>query len=206
MIVKSFMTGPLSVNSYIVADESKKKGFMVDPGGYSHPMDNFVKENGIQIEYIILTHGHGDHIGGVKSYLEQYPGCKLVACKYEAEMLANSRINFSKETCGVPVTLTADLLVDDGDQLSIGSLEAKFIFTPGHTTGGMCILVNDCLFSGDTLFAQSIGRTDFPGGSFEVIKDSIRNKLFVLPDDTQVYPGHMGPTTIGYEKRNNPFV
>lgn len=206
MILENFMSGPLSVNCYIAADEKTKKGFMIDPGGHNKNMVEFIKKNQIQLEYIILTHGHGDHIGGVKAYLEEYPECKLVACKQEAAMLADTRMNFSMETCGMPVALTANMLVEDGDKLMVGNLELEFFHTPGHTTGGMCILVEDCLFSGDTLFAQSIGRTDFPGGSYEEIKASIRNKLFVLPDETHVYPGHMAPTTIGFEKRNNPFV
>ncbi|WP_027399663.1 MBL fold metallo-hydrolase [Anaerovorax odorimutans] len=206
MILKNFMSGPLSVNCYIVADEETKKGFMVDPGGYNQLMVNFIKENQIELEYIILTHGHGDHIGGVTAYLDEHPHCKLVACKHEAELLRNPNMNFSAETCGVPITLNPNILVDDGDKLSVGKMELTFYHTPGHTKGGMCILVDNYLFSGDTLFAQSIGRTDLYGGSYKEIKDSIRNKLFVLPDDTQVYPGHMEPTTIGFEKRNNPFV
>ncbi|MEG1930954.1 MAG: MBL fold metallo-hydrolase [Anaerovorax sp.] len=206
MIVEGFGSGPLGVNCYIAVDEKTKKGFMVDPGGYVEDIETFIKVNEIQIVYIILTHGHGDHTGGVKRFMELYGDAKLVACKDEAEMLKNSYENFSVETYGEPLSLTADVLVGDGDTLTVGDLVLTFIHTPGHTTGGMSIYVENCLFSGDTLFAQSIGRTDFPGGSFPQIIDSITKKLFLLPDDTQVYPGHMGPTTIGFEKRNNPFV
>jgi glyoxylase-like metal-dependent hydrolase (beta-lactamase superfamily II) len=107
---------------------------------------------------------------------------------------------------GHPVALSADRYVADGDTMKVGELELKFLHTPGHTPGGMCILAEDVLFSGDTLFEQSIGRTDFPGSSYQDIVKSIREKLFVLPDDTTVLPGHMGATTIGFEKENNPFV
>lgn len=206
MKIENFMSGPLAVNSYIVADEITKKAFIVDPGGHNNNMVNHIKENELDIEYIILTHGHGDHIGGVNSYLEEYPKAKLIAGIYEKELLENPNLNFSKETCGIPISLIADKYVTDGETLKLGNMNLTFIHTPGHTLGGISILVGDVLFSGDTLFAQSIGRTDFPGSSFADIKASIQKKLYTLPIDTKVYPGHMGPTTIGFEKENNPFV
>ncbi|MBR0596657.1 MBL fold metallo-hydrolase [Sinanaerobacter chloroacetimidivorans] len=206
MIIKNYLSGPLSVNSYLVVDEKTKKAFIVDPGGHNVNMVSNIKENGYHIEYIILTHGHGDHIGGVPAYQKEFPGAKLVAGKLEQEMLRNAKMNFSQELSGIPVSLNPDILVADGDTLMVGNLELKFLFTPGHTVGGISILAEDALFSGDTLFAQSIGRTDFPGSSFAAIKSSIENKLYTLPDQTTVYPGHMGTTTIGFEKENNPFV
>ena len=122
-------------------------------------------------------------------------------------MLHDIRWNCSADF-GMPYTVDADIYVNDGDELQVGSVELKFFHTPGHTPGGMCIYAEKehVLFSGDTLFRQSIGRTDFKGGSFTQIKDSIHSKLFVLPDETYVLPGHMGPTEISFEKRNNPFV
>ena len=206
MRIQKFMTGPLQVNTYLVSDEATKKGFMVDPGGYSEKIRETIDEEKIELEYIILTHGHGDHIGGVADFKSLYPQARLVAAKEEKAMLSSPSMNFSRETTGKPVELVPDLAVEDGDQLMIGNLELKFILTPGHTKGGMCILADKALFSGDTLFQQSIGRTDFPGGSLDEIRHSIINKLFILPEDTQVFPGHMGITTIGNEMRNNPFV
>ena len=138
--------------------------------------------------------------------MEEYPTAKLIAGSKERELLENPNLNFSKETCGFPISLVADKYVSDGETIQVGNMELRFLHTPGHTSGGISILVGDVLFSGDTLFAQSIGRTDFPGSSFADIKASIRDKLYTLPGDTQVYPGHMGPTTIGFEKENNPFV
>ena len=122
-------------------------------------------------------------------------------------MLENPNLNQSPGF-GVPYSTKADILVSDGDELKVGDVTLKFIHTPGHTEGGMCIYVKEAkaLFSGDTLFRQSIGRPDFPGGSYKEIMDSIRKKLFLLPDDTNVFPGHMGTTSIGFEKENNPFV
>lgn len=206
MIIKNFYTGPLSVNSYVVTDEKTKKTFMVDPGGHNTDMVNYIKENELDLEYIILTHAHGDHIGGVPDMKKEFPNTKLLGCIYDKEMFENAKLNMSSMIYGYPVEFTADKYVADGDIMKIGEMELKFFHTPGHTPGGMCIQLEDVVFSGDTLFEQSIGRTDFPGSSFQAIVKSIHEKLFVLPDSTKVLPGHMGTTTIGFEKENNPFV
>lgn len=206
MIIKSFHTGPLAVNSYVVTDEKTKKTFIVDPGGHNLNMVNYIKGDNLEVAYIILTHGHGDHLGGVPDLMKEFPSAKLAAGIYDKEMLANPNLNMSAMVQGYPVSLSADLYLNDGETLKVGDMELKIIHTPGHTPGGICILVENFLFSGDTLFEQSIGRTDFPGSSFQAIVKSIREKLFILPEDTTVLPGHMGSTTIGFEKENNPFV
>ncbi len=206
MQVYRYMTGPLSVNTYLAVDEETKKGFIVDPGGKDNNLLEYVKDNGIQIEYIILTHGHGDHIGGLSDYKNAWPEALVVAHKEERQLLSEPKMNFSAETCGRPISITADRYVKDGEEMEIGQLTLKFLFTPGHTPGGMSVYVGDSLFSGDTLFAGSVGRTDFPGSSFDALKQGIEEKLYTLPNETKVYPGHMGPTTIGREKEQNPFV
>lgn len=205
MIFKCMESGRMGANTYFVADEKSKLGFIVDPGGHNSNMVNFIRESGCAPAYIILTHGHCDHIAGVDAFMEEFPHMKIVACAAEKEILSDPGLNLSP-MLGKALSIEADLWVNDNDRLSVGDLDLKFIHTPGHTPGGMCILVEDILFSGDTLFRQSIGRTDFPNGSFEELKNSIHNKLFILPDETQVFPGHMGATTIGFEKRTNPFV
>ena len=206
MKIYRYVTGPLSVNTYLVVDEETNKGFIVDPGGEDIDLLEFVKENNIEIEYIILTHGHGDHNCGLESYQKAWPKASLIVHEEEHELLSDPRKNYSTMTCGRPLSFTADHYVQDGEILKAGGLEIKFVFTPGHTPGGMCVYVGDSLFSGDTLFARSIGRTDFPGSSFAALKKSIEEKLYTLPADTMVYPGHMEPTTIGIEKEQNPFV
>ena len=200
-------SGALGVNTYLVVDESTKEGFIVDPGGYNPKLTKKVSDEGIAIKYIVLTHGHADHISGVNEHLDDFPNAKVVVHTNEKPMLEDPRENQSL-MFGSAQTVKGDIFVNDGDELEVGNLRLKFIFTPGHTPGGMCIYVEseDVLFSGDTLFRQSIGRTDFPGGSFRDLADAVHTKLFILPDETVVLPGHMGQTSIGFEKGNNPFV
>lgn len=207
MEITCMPSGALGVNTYLAVDEATNEGFIVDPGGYNPQLTEKVRDENIDIKYIVLTHGHADHICGVNEHLKDFPDAKVVADAAEKPMLEDMRLNQSK-MFGTPCTVEADVWVSDGDEMQVGELTLEFFHTPGHTPGGMCIYIasENVLFSGDTLFRQSIGRTDFPGGSFEELADAVHNKLFVLPDDTTVLPGHMGATTIGFEKGNNPFV
>ena len=206
MKIVNIPTGMLQANTYLVCDETSRLGFIVDLGGYSKELKNIIEKNDIQIQYIVLTHGHGDHIGGVQEHLRDFPDAKVVCSRAEEKMLLDPELNEAHHFGPEKVSFKPDILVDDGDTRTVGNMTMKFIMTPGHTEGGMCILIDDVLFSGDTLFCRSIGRTDLAGGDFRTIMESIKKKLFLLPDETQVLPGHMGPTTIGFEKENNPFV
>ena len=198
-------TGPIMANTYLVHDENGV-GFILDPGDYSHGIADRIQKDNLTITHIVLTHGHVDHIGGVERFREILPGAQVVACSKETEMLGDPVLNSSRDLYRRDIIVQADILVNDGDTLDVGDMTLKFLHTPGHSPGGMCVLVDDVVFSGDTLFCASIGRTDFWGGDFRVLADSIRNKLYTLPDDTVVLPGHMGQTSIGFEKENNPFV
>ena len=206
MKIFSYITGPIQVNTYLVYDEATNKGFIVDPGDYSQKLSKQAMDLGLEIEYIILTHGHADHIGGVEKFKRDFASAKLVAHEKERDMLGNPALNSSGEMFPQPISLVADIWVKDGDKLQVGNMELKIIHTPGHTMGGMSIYVDGVVFSGDTLFRYSIGRTDFYGGDFSDIMNSIKKRLFALPDDTIVLPGHMQQSTIGDEKKGNPFV
>ena len=206
MKIFNMPSGPLMVNTYLVIDEKNKEGFIVDPGGYDTGLIEEIRKLETDIKYIILTHGHGDHIGGVKGYRKDMPAAKIVASAAEKDLLADASMNMSMMTQNEVIEIHADILVDEGDELYVGDMKLRFIMTPGHSPGGMCILTGNVLFSGDTLFHSSVGRTDLPGGSFEELSKAIHEKLLILPEDTMVYPGHMGPTSIGFEKQNNPFL
>lgn len=205
MEIIEYQTGPLQTNTYLVFDETKE-AFLVDPGSYLKQISNKITEKELDLKYIVLTHGHGDHIGGIQMFKADYPEVKVVALDEEKATLNDSVLNNSKILLHGETTLDADIYVHDGETMKIGDMELKFLATPGHTPGGMSILIGDVVFSGDTLFKTSIGRTDMPGGDYNQLIDSIRTKLFTLPDDTKVYTGHMGNTTIGWEKKHNPFV
>lgn len=207
MQIYNIPTGAIGTNTYLVYDENSMEGFLVDPGAYNSGVSDKIKDLGIDIRYIILTHGHADHIMGVEGFKNDFPGAELVANINEKGMLNDRVLNMSVQF-GDPTEIDADIYVDDGDTMDVGGMHLEFLFTPGHSPGGMCIYIPDekTLFSGDTLFQSSIGRTDFPGCSFEALKQSIHEKLWPLPEDTSVFPGHMGPTNIGFEREHNPFV
>jgi hydroxyacylglutathione hydrolase len=200
MQIKVFPCGALQTNCYLAWEEGSKSAFIVDPGDISPDLKSFIQKENILPEYIILTHGHGDHTGGIADLKRAYPDIQLVASKKEKKFLIDRKASYGEGG------IECDIYVDDGEELLVGSQKLKFISTPGHTPGGMCILMNKVLFSGDTLFRASVGRTDFPGGNTEDLICSIKGKLLVLPEDTKVLPGHEEQTTIGYEARFNPFV
>ena len=193
-------------NCYLVIDEESKKGFIVDPGGFDQVLRKTIDDETIELVYIILTHGHSDHIEGVPEYKRLFPDAKVVCAEDERPMLADPHLNFTGFMGRGGLSLEPDVTVKEGDLITVGNMSFKVLMTPGHTPGGMCLYGEGVLFSGDTLFHASIGRTDFPGGSYGQIIDSIQRKLFVLPDETRVFPGHEGETTIGYEKKYNPFL
>lgn len=204
LMMKQFYTGPLYVNTYLVYDSETKKGFIIDPGGTAPALDSFIETSKIKPQFIILTHGHGDHIGGVDAYRKKF-GIPMYAHWKEQELLADPDYNGSKMMFPGGLSVVADKWLNDNDVIDFEGNQLKIYHTPGHSPGGIAIHVNNWLFSGDTLFAGSVGRTDFPLCSTSDMFDSIRDRLFTLPPETEVYPGHEGSTTIGREIQYNPF-
>ena len=187
-------------NMYVIADENTKEGVLIDAGGGVDKIVNFIENMQIKLKYIILTHCHVDHVAGLRGLKKEYPRAKIIINVEDAEGLADASINMC-EYLGVENNfLNADITVKEGDKIQFGDLEALIIHTPGHTAGSMCILIKDALFSGDTLFKGTRGRTDLKTGSEREILWSIKDKLLELPEDTIVYPGHGATTIIKDEK------
>lgn len=197
--------GALQTNCYIVYDEKTKDTAVIDPGANFTKIKSYIETNELNIKYIIITHAHGDHIGALKE-LKDYSNATVCIHKEDNEMLKSKGRNLSGMMGGTGIEMTADKFLEDGEILEIGDTKLKIIHTPGHSRGGISIYCDRVLFSGDTLFQDSVGRTDLYGGSMTELIKSIREKLFILPDDTRVYPGHGPSTTILHEKQENSFV
>lgn len=205
MKIITIPAGIYAANCYIAYSEDTKKGIVIDPGGDVDDIMAKIEEFNLNIKYIVLTHGHGDHIGGILE-LKSLIDVPVAIHKEDEYMLKDGSINLSSQMPMGTVELEADILLEDGDEISFGDLNAKVIHTPGHTPGGISLKIGNSIFTGDTLFAGSIGRTDFAGGSYEEIISSIKNKIIIYPEETIVYPGHGPATNIKLEKENNPFL
>lgn len=205
MKIMRIPAGVYAANCYIVYSENTKDGIIVDPGGDVDDLMGFIERNNLKIKKIILTHGHGDHIGGVIG-LKKALNADIMIHKDDQELLIDGNKNLSSTMSIGTVALKADKLLNDGDIIEFGDLKAEVIHTPGHTKGGIALKINNSIITGDTLFAGSIGRTDLIGGSYETIIKSIKEKLMIYPDEVEVLPGHGGTSTIGRERLTNPFL
>jgi glyoxylase-like metal-dependent hydrolase (beta-lactamase superfamily II) len=185
--------------------EKTLKAGVIDPGGSSDTILSEINKANLKVDYIINTHGHADHITA-NDAIQQATGAKVLIHHEDAGMLISAQHNLSTFIGGGIVCQPADQLLNHNDIITIGSFELKVLHTPGHTPGGICLLSDKVLIAGDTLFAESIGRTDFPGGSHSQLINSIKDNLLILEDDITVLPGHGPETTIGWERKHNPFI
>lgn len=197
--------GQLGANCYIVYCEKTLQGAVIDPGGNGKEIIGILKRNNIKLVCILNTHGHADHITA-NDEIKEATGAPVFIHSADAKMLTSAQENLSAYIGNNFVCKPADRLLNDGEIIIVGDIQFQVIHTPGHTPGGVCFKANDTVFCGDTLFQQSIGRTDFPGGSHSQLINSIKNRLLVLADHTIVLPGHGDTTTIGDERHTNPFI
>jgi glyoxylase-like metal-dependent hydrolase (beta-lactamase superfamily II) len=208
VIIETAAVGPFATNCYIVGSESNKEGLIIDPGDESKVILKMVGELGLDIKLVALTHGHIDHIGALRD-IKAATGAEVAIHADDAKLLRGKGsliISMLVSGLSYPKPPPPDRLLKDGDSLELNGLHFRVLHTPGHTPGGICLLGEGVVFSGDTLFNFSIGRTDLPGGGYRQLIESINTKLMVLPDDTIVYPGHGRATTIGAERAGNPFL
>ncbi len=204
LIIKRLEVGQLMANCFIIGCTDTKKGMVIDPGGDVDRILLALAEDNIAVKYILNTHGHFDHVGGNRQ-LKEATGATLMIHKADAPLLQLVSANAKLFGLSVVESPEPDAFLEEGNILECGSLKLKVIHTPGHSPGGVSFHVGNNLFVGDTLFDGSIGRTDFEGGDYDTLISSIRNKLFILNDDTKVYTGHGPSTNIGKEKQFNPF-
>ena len=204
--IKTMVLGMVSTNCYLVYNDDTKEGVVVDPADNGAYILNKCNELGVTPVAILLTHGHFDHIGAVDKLKERYD-LTVYASEAEKDTITDTTKNLTSYF-GEPFTVTPDVYLKDGQEIEIAGILMNMILTPGHTEGSCCYYLpnHGLLFSGDTLFQASRGRTDFPGGSTAEIVRSLHKLVDSLPEETEVFPGHDASTTIGYEKRYNPFV
>lgn len=204
-MIEKIVVGKFGVNCYMIMCDETKEAVIIDPGAQANVIAKVLNKHEATLKYIVLTHGHGDHIGAVLDLKKLYD-VPVIAAEDEDDMLLNADYNESSRICDEPISFQADKYIRDNDIIKFGQKSMKYITTPGHTKGGMCILIDNDLFSGDTLFNRSVGRTDLYGGSHQTLIASIAFKLLRLDDNVMVYPGHGPKSSIGYERENNPFI
>ena len=203
--IGKIVMGSVQTNCYFLYQEESKKIIVVDPADRGEYLYNAFKEAGLEVAAILLTHGHFDHIWG-SNQLRELAGVQVFAFEDERDLCESAKLNVSQDV-GRPYTATVDWYLKDGETVTIEGMEFKVIWTPGHTQGSCCYYFekDNILISGDTLFEGSVGRSDLPTGDGKLLSRSLKERLMILPDETMVFPGHGNGTTIGDEKKYNPF-
>jgi len=208
MFIQQMQVGHMAVFAYLVGDPVTGDALVIDPADNTKGILDVAGKNNLRINYIVNTHGHVDHIGG-NADMQKLTGAKIIIHEDDAVMLTSTPASMLR-MFGASQSPPPDILVKDGQTISVGNVNLKVIHTPGHSPGGMCLYTPGYVFTGDTLFVEAIGRTDLPGGSWPTMLNAIKTRLFTLPDDTKVLPGHnygrMPTSTIGHEKQYNPYV
>ena len=201
MILKTFKEPPIDNNNYLLIDEKSKEAVLVDCSSVDVSVREELAQFDAKLKYILLTHGHFDHVAGIRPN-----DAKIVMNENDLKIL--NQANMYLPAFGISeITIPkVDIFVKDGDVLKLGEHEIKVIHTPGHTQGGVCYLIEDMLFSGDTIFRESVGRCDLEGGNFNQIVESIQSKIFTLPEHITIYPGHGKSTSVAWEKEHNQFM
>lgn len=205
MILDVLLVGPLGVNCYILGDEHTRQAVVIDPGGNPREILKTIEKRALKIIAIVNTHAHFDHVLALTE-VRAATGAPFLLHAGEAQILASAQMSGAMFGMAMRQPAPPDRLLNDGDTIPVGALTLKVLHTPGHTPGGICLLFDNRVIVGDTLFQSGIGRTDFPGGDYATLMTSIRDKLLTLPDETIVYPGHGAATTIGEERQLNPFL
>ena len=204
LVLMRMPLGPLGTNCYVIGDKAVAEAFIIDPA--TPEVLDALKKHHLKPKAILLTHGHGDHIGGVQDIVGAYQ-VPVYIHKGDVPYLSDPELNLSAYSNPTPIKVKAEIIeVKQGDHITCGDIDLEVLETAGHTPGGVCYYMEGLVFVGDTLFRDSVGRTDFPNGSYETLMESIKTQLYKLPDNTMVYPGHGPETNIGYEKQYNPFV
>lgn len=203
--IEKIAVGPLQANCFLITEPQSKEALLIDPGDEPDRILAHVERLGAKLKAIVLTHSHGDHIGAVEA-IKNRTGVPVMIHQAEADWITDPGKNLSA-LLGIPVAAPpADRLLNEGDTISIGSENLKVLHTPGHSPGGLSLYRNGILLSGDLIFRESVGRTDLPGGDPNLLIEVLKTKILTLPDETLIYPGHGEATTVGSERKRNPFL